>query len=171
MVYGQQANQIIPNDQTNGPAWFVRDVKKTNSPAEELAVLCDTDTKTTAVVNTAAVTVPEFGYDSAATISIVTHKPPYLKYQSHSAQNGLAVFSEIYYPKGWHAFIDGQETTILQVNYVLRALAVPAGDHTIEFRYEPAPYAVGNKVMMASTWLTVLILLGSLGWSLRRENT
>jgi hypothetical protein len=169
MVYGQQANQIIPNDQTNGPAWFVREVKKTGSPAEELVALRDVDTKVTAVVNTAAVTVPEFGYDSAATISIVTHTPPYLKYQSHSTQNGLAVFSEIYYPKGWHAFIDGKEAAILQVNYVLRALAVPAGDHTIEFRYEPNPYVVGNKVMMASTWLTVLILLGSLGWSLRRE--
>jgi hypothetical protein len=167
MMYGQQANQIIPNEQANGPAWFVRDVKKTSSPAEELAALCETDTKVTAVVNTAAVTVPEFGYDSAATISIVTHKPPYLKYQSHSAQNGLAVFSEIYYPKGWHAFIDGKETAILQVDFVLRALAVPAGDHTIEFRYEPAPYATGNKVMLASSWLTILILLGSLGWSLR----
>ncbi|MBT1685547.1 YfhO family protein [Dawidia soli] len=170
MMYGQQANQVIPNGSANGPAWFVREVKKTSSPAEELATLCDTDTKVTAVVNTAAVTVPEFGYDSAATISIVTHKPPYLKYQSHAAQNGLAVFSEIYYAKGWRAFIDGKEAPILPVNYVLRALAVPAGDHTIEFRYEPAPYVVGNKVMMASTWLTVLILLGSLGWSLRRED-
>jgi uncharacterized membrane protein YfhO len=79
------------------------------------------------------------------------------------------VFSEIYYPKGWHAFVDGKETEILRANYVLRALIVPGGKHEIEFKFEPKPYTVGNRVTLASSWAVLLIALGCFGWSLRKE--
>ena len=85
-----------------------------------------------------------------------------MKYESESASNGIAVFSEIFYPKGWHAFIDGKEVTMLRANYVLRALEVPAGKHTIEFKFEPKPYTVGNNITMASGWVLLMVVFGSL---------
>ena len=83
---------------------------------------------------------------------------------------GFAVFSEIYYPKGWIALIDGKETQLLRADYVLRSLNVPAGKHTIEFRFQPKAYTIGNKISMASSWIMLLVLLGSIGWTLKREN-
>ena len=77
------------------------------------------------------------------------------------------MFSEIYYPKGWKAFVDGAEVEILNANYVLRALELPPGDHTIEFRFEPAAYYVGNTIMAASSYLLALLLFGSIGITLR----
>jgi uncharacterized membrane protein YfhO len=91
-------------------------------------------------------------------------------YESNSTTNGLAVFSEIYYAKGWKAYIDNQETEILRVNYVLRALAVPAGKHEIKFEFKPDAYYIGNKITTASSWLVILILLGSIGLSLRKND-
>jgi uncharacterized membrane protein YfhO len=84
-------------------------------------------------------------------------------------QAGLAVFSEIYYPKGWRAFIDGKEATILRANYILRALEVPAGNHTMEFKFAPQPYTVGNKVTLASSWVVLLVWLGCLGMTVKKE--
>jgi hypothetical protein len=105
--------------------------------------------------------------DSLSSIQLVERTPPYLKYESMSTSNGLAVFSEIYYPKGWHAFIDGNEVPIIRANYVLRALEVPAGKHTIEFKFEPKSYVVGNKITMVSGWILLLVVMGCFGWSLR----
>jgi uncharacterized membrane protein YfhO len=107
--------------------------------------------------------------DSLASITLLEHKPPYLKYESSSSSKRIAVFSEIFYPKGWHAFIDGQEVTILRANYVLRALEVPAGKHTIEFKFEPKPYTIGNNITMASGWILLIVVLGSLVSSVREE--
>ena len=92
-----------------------------------------------------------------------------MKYESESLVNGLAVFSEIYYPKGWHAFLDGKEVSILRADYVLRAMEIPAGKHVIEFKFEPQPYIIGNKVTMASSWILVLVAIGCLGLSLKKE--
>ena len=113
--------------------------------------------------------VQNFGFDSLSQINLVVTKPAYLKYESESSVDGMAVFSEIYYPKGWHAFIDGKEVNILRANYVLRALEIPTGKHVIEFMFEPKPYLVGNKVTMASGWVLMLVVLGCLGWSLKEE--
>jgi hypothetical protein len=167
IMYGQGRDNIIVNPAANGGAWFVRSVIKVNSPAEELKTTCSTDTKTTAVIDVSKFQVADFTADSTAAISVTDYsKPNYLKYESKSASNGLAVFSEIYYP-GWTTTIDGQEVPVKRVDYLLRALEVPAGSHTIEFRFEPKAYAVGNKVTTASSWLVVIILLGSIGWHVK----
>jgi hypothetical protein len=161
---------VIVNPEANGAAWFVKEVMKVNSPAEELAKTGTVNTREVAVINgTLTMGNGQLAIDSTASVSLVEHKPPYLKYESESANNGLVVFSEIYYPKGWHAFIDGKEVPILRADYVLRALEVPAGKHTIEFKFEPKPYTVGNKVTMASGWVLLLVVLGCFGWSLKEE--
>ena len=107
--------------------------------------------------------------DSTSVIELKEFTPPYLKYESNSSADGIAVFSEIYYPEGWHAFIDGKESEIMRANYVLRALAIPSGKHSIEFKFEPKPYVIGNKVTMASSWVVLLLTLGCLGWSMKED--
>jgi uncharacterized membrane protein YfhO len=129
---------------------------------------CSADTKAVAVIDATKFNVSVATPDSAATISIVEHKPNFLKYEATVQGQGLAVFSEIYYP-GWKATIDGTEVPVLRADYILRALEVPAGKHTITFSFEPKPYTVGNKVTTASSWLVLLVLLGSVGMAVRKE--
>jgi len=169
MVFGPLRDNIIPNATANGNAWFVHEVVPVNSPTEELNKVCDLNTRQTAVVNSSEFSVESFAFDSAATIDLVEHNPNGLKYESHSQENGFAVFSEIYYPKGWIATIDGKEAAIIRADYVLRALIIPSGKHTIEFKFQPQPYLTGNKVTTASSWLMLLVLVGSIGWTLRKE--
>lgn len=170
IVYGPEQSNIIPNPEFNGSAWFVKQVEKVSSPTEELSRICEVDTKSVAVVDESKFSIPPVASDSAAVIELKEYQPNYLKYESRSQADGLAVFSEIYYPKGWRATIDGNEVPILRADYVLRALAVPAGSHTIEFRFAPEAYVVGNKVTNASSWLLLVIVLGSIGWSLKQES-
>lgn len=169
IVYGEEANNVIPNPNANGVAWFVKNIETVNSPTEELKRVKVVDTKNTAVVDGSKFKIQPSGFDSLATIFLLDFKPPYLKYQSESAVNGLVVFSEIYYPKGWHAFIDGKEVPVLRANYVLRALEIPQGKHTIEFKFEPKPYVVGNKITFASSWVVMLVMLGCVGMTLRGQ--
>ncbi|HYG18159.1 MAG TPA: YfhO family protein [Ohtaekwangia sp.] len=170
MVYGAQRNQVIRNPEANGPAWFVKEVMAVNSPTEELEKVCTVNTREVAVVDRSKFKVPDFTPDSTSVIREIEHKPNYLKYESESQVDGFAVFSEIYYEKGWKAFIDGKETPIMRADYVLRALPVPAGKHTIEFRFEPKAYFVGNKITTATSWVTVLVLLGTIGLSFREAS-
>ena len=168
-VYGEQRNNIFQNPYANSASWFVTTVENVNSPLEELKKVGELNTRQAAVVDGSKFKVPSFKFDSTAMIKVTEHKPNYLKYESESILDGFAVFSEIYYPKGWKATIDGQETEILRADYVLRAMNIPAGKHIIEFTFKPEVYAVGNKVTQASSWLMVMALLGSLGWSLKKE--
>ena len=81
---------------------------------------------------------------------------------SENAEGGLAVFSEIYYPAGWKAYIDGNETEILCANYLLRALDIPAGEHEIVFEFEPESFVKGDRISMATSGILIIILAGSL---------
>jgi len=168
IVYGPDKENVIFNPAANGPAWFVGMVLNVNTPAEELKKVGEINTNEVAVINgQLTIDNSQLTIDSLASITLVENKPPYLKYESESSANGLAVFSEIYYPKGWYAFIDGKEAPILRANYVLRALEVPAGKHVIEFKFEPKPYVIGNKITMASGWLLLVVVLGCVGWNFK----
>lgn len=169
IVYGPNRDNIIPNAEANGSAWFVQNIVKVKSANEELNNTCGVNTKQTAVIDESKFEVPDVTFDSASSIKIIEHKPNYLKYESESNSNSLAVFSEIYYPKGWQATIDGKDVPILRADYVLRALQVPAGKHSIEFRFKPKAYFVGNKVILASSWILLITLLGSLGVTLKKQ--
>ncbi len=168
LIYGPERNNFIPNPTANGNAWFVQKVITVNSPTAELDKVCDLNTRHEAVINDPAFNTAEIGYDSAATITLVEHNPKFLKYESASAAAGLAVFSEIYYPKGWVATIDGKEVPLLRVNYVLRGLKLPAGKHTISFTFEPPAFVTGNAITTAFSWIVLLVLFGSIGWTIRR---
>lgn len=170
IIYGAEAGQFVLNRGVAGPAWFVREITPVNSPNEELAKVAEIDTRTTAVMDVVKFKAPVIQYDSASTIQLTDHTLNYMKYEAETQTTSLAVFSEIYYAEGWTATIDGKEAPILRANYVLRALEIPAGKHVIEFRFAPKSYTVGNKITTASSWILLFVLMGSIGWSLKKED-
>lgn len=165
IIYGPGAQEVIVNPFANGAAWFVQEAFVVPDAIAALSSLQTLNTKKSAVLESEK--APVIQYDSTATITLLEKQPPLMRYESQSGVNGLVVFSEVYYPKGWHATIDGQEVPILRADYLLRALEVPAGKHVIEFRFEPKPYVVGNKVSMASGFVLLLLVLGTLGMSFK----
>ncbi len=170
-INGPKAREYFKNDFANGPAWFVREIAAVSSPNEELEKVSEVNTLDIAVLDVSKYTVQDlkFNADSLATVKVLEFKPPYIKYESQSATAGFVVFSEVHYPKGWHAKIDGKEVPILRADYVLRALEVPAGKHVIEFSFEPKPYLIGNKITMASGWVMLIVAMSSIALSWRQS--
>jgi len=165
----------IENPNANGNAWFVKQLKQVTTADEEIQALDSLDTHTIAVVNsTVFKNINRFEYqvDSAATIDITDYEPNHLTYVSQNPNAGVAVFSEMYYPEGWNAYIDGKLIDHFEVNYVLRALKIPEGKHTIEFKFEPKVVQLGSQITLASTILLGLVFIGGIGftfWKARQE--
>jgi hypothetical protein len=155
LLAGYQANAVIPNPYANGNAWIVDKIESVNSPDEEINMLDQVDLDHVAVIDVSKFNIENVASDTTATIRLLNYQPNKLQYKSNSQKEVLAVFSEIYYPKGWKAFIDDKEVEIIRANYILRALKIPAGNHNIEFRFEPKAYSIGNTVM----WISSLLLL------------
>ncbi len=156
------------NNDTNGNAWFVENLKRVNSSDEAIASLKDTDTKTTAIINVSKFSdVKDFSIqkDSLATINLISYKPNHLIYSSNSTNESFAVFSEMYYANGWNAYIDGKLTPHYRVDYTLRGLRVPAGKHTIDFKFEPKVIQTGSKVVLSSTILLGLLIMGAFAYT------
>jgi hypothetical protein len=156
------------NPNALGNVWFVNTVKYVNGPVEEMKALDSFDARSEAIVDkkfqsqlSGAVAA-----DSSATIKQTAFDNENVKYESNSNAAHVAVFSEIYY-KDWKAYIDGKETPIAKANYVLRAMLIPAGKHTIEFKFEPAVYRTGSTITAITAWLVFLLLLGFIGYSAR----
>ena len=155
----------LANSHAMGNAWFVKEVKMVDNADEEVVSLKNFDPKSTAIVNKRFEN--ELGGFKTASgegeVKLIEYKPNYLKYEANvTGSEQLAVFSEIYYPKGWISLIDGKETDHFQVNFVLRAMVIPAGTHQIEFKFEPQSYFIGNKVSLASSILLLLAIAGYL---------
>lgn len=167
---GAGRQDVLPNASAYGNAWFVREIRRVGSANEELANTCSADTRTVAVIDTSRFRVGNVAADTSATIKLVEASPKKLRYESQSSADGLAVFSEIYYP-GWEATIDGEPTDVIRADYILRALEIPAGNHTVEFTFRPKPYIVGNKITRISSWIVLFVLLGSIVWSFRNEDS
>ncbi|THF53500.1 hypothetical protein E6C50_04670 [Flavobacterium supellecticarium] len=168
IIQKDDQGQDIPlkNAEANGNAWFVSEVKKVDTPDAEMKALDKLDTKKTAVLNQKefanAVKENSFVTDSTATIKLTQYKPNYLKYTANNPNTGLAVFSEVYYPKGWKATIDGKEVPHFAVNYVLRAMEVPAGKHTIEFKFEPEVIKKGSMISLISFIAMVALIVAGI---------
>ena len=160
------------NVNANGNAWFVSEINWVANADEEIVALSKFNSKQTAIIDKRF--EGEFkGFvpnrDSSARISLTKYQPNKLDYTSQSSTDQLAVFSEIYYEKGWNAYIDGKLVPHVRVNYVLRALQVPAGNHTIEFKFEPTVIGTGEKIAYASSCLLYGGLLLVLGLSFYRK--
>jgi len=166
-IIAEEKGQVFPytNTDANGNAWFVANLKTVGNANEEIVALDSLNTKVKAVVQKTIVNESnlkrDYQVDSTATIELREYKPNYLKYESNNSNNGFAVFSEIYYQQGWNAYLDGNLVPHQRVNYVLRGMEIPNGNHTIEFKFEPEVVKTGSTIALASSAIFgVLLLLG-----------
>ena len=159
----------LTNNSANGAAWFVDNLIKVASPDEAFNGIGDIETKTQAIVNVSEFDLKIHDPSTEGQINLIDYHPGYWKYNSQNSGDGFAVFSEIYYPKGFKVTIDGQPVEMLRANYVLRALEIPAGNHEIVFEFKPTIYSTGKIVMRIFSILVVLMFLGSIFLSLRKK--
>jgi hypothetical protein len=154
----------IANPEANGNSWFVSQVKLVHSADEEMKALDKLDSKNVAIINDKDFEIKKttFVKDSLASITLDSYQPNDLKYTSINSNDGLAVFSEMYYKNGWNAYVDGNKVEHLRANYVLRALPIPAGKHTIEFKFEPEVVKTGSTIALLSSIGMVLLLVAGI---------
>ena len=187
IVIGAQ-NPPLVNHNALGNGWFVNEVKVAGNVTEEIAGIGAMDLSRSAVVSKEfeaavagipAVSVPvssdtliaasqtspvkDTVSSSAEFIKLTYYSPNELTYEYTALTEKLAVFSEVYYPKGWTAYIDGQPAEIINADFILRALKVPAGTHKVEFRYKPESFTKGAMYSRISSGLLILLLLAGIG--------
>lgn len=159
---GASIAQLNPN--ANGAVWFVKAIQFVPTADAEMDALSTLHLKDTAVAqqkfSSQVKQQPQF--DSAATIKVREYLNDKITYDYSSNNNQFAVFSEVYYPHGWNAYIDGQKTDYIKVDYVLRGMSIPAGKHTIEFRFEPESYKTANTLMLIASLLTFALLIAAI---------
>ena len=168
IVPDQKGGQPIVqrNPYAMGNAWFVDTLQVVDTPNEESDALNHINLHTTAVLDKEfAPYVENFtpGHDSTATVHLTKYTPRYLDYEYTASKPGTLVFSEIYYPYGWKATIDGVPADIYRVNYMLRAINVPAGKHTIHMEFDPDSVKKGDTIAMACIiimYATILLIIG-----------
>ncbi len=163
---GETANAVIVNQNALGNAWFADSIITVNSPQQELNQLSNISSSKNGVIDNSKFSLNNPS-TTQGTITLADYKPNYLKYESSSEGAGIAIFSEIYYPKGWTAYVDGEEMDHFRANFVLRAMQIPAGQHTIEFKFEPRSYYVGNTITMICSSLIILTMIGLIVFELR----
>ena len=168
---GEEVASLNPD--VNGNAWFVTNLKTVKSNDDEMKALNKLDTKTTAIgqseFSSKTGYKTSYNVDSTATIKLVYNKPNYLKYTTTNANDGFAVFSEMYYKNGWNATIDGKKTDILKVDFALRGLAIPAGKHTIEFKFNPQVVKTGSVITLVSSIGMLLLLVGGIYFNRKKK--
>jgi hypothetical protein len=157
---------MTPNPTACGHAWFVKSVKFAKNADEEMQAISSFAPKDEAIVDQRYKKLIDekqpIGRDSSATIKLIKYNPDHLTYQTVSTKTQIAVFSEIYYDKGWKMLIDGIERPYFRADYVLRAAQIPSGNHKIEFIFHPASYYTGEKISMAGSVLLILALAGAI---------
>ncbi len=173
LIPDQQTGAITgaqKNDSALGAAWFVNELRFVDGPVESIKALDSFNAKTTAFIDKAAsAKIQQPLLDSGATISLSKYNNDTAEYVTNAKGNSFAVFSEIYYPSGWNAYLDGKKTEYYNVNYLLRGMPVPAGKHTISFRFEPKSYATGRSIAMISGIALYLFLIIGLLMTLREK--
>ena len=169
---GQPA--LIPNADAYGPCWLVKNVRIVDGPVEEIQAIGHTGLKDTALVEKASsqfVTQPQ--WDSISSIKLTKFDNDVMEYEANCTKPQFAVFSEIYYPKGWNAYIDGKKTAYCKTDYLLRGLSLPAGKHIVKFVFEPESYKKGTTIMYISSFFVLIFFLGGLfmeWWKGRKMN-
>ncbi|SEQ47078.1 membrane protein YfhO [Hyunsoonleella jejuensis] len=174
IIAQDQEGSIFPylNDEANGNAWFVEKLISVSNANEEIKLLDSLENKKHALINIKNYSPDfksQFEVDSAATIKVETYQPNYIKYKSNNPNKGFAVFSEIYYPKGWKATIDGEEASFKRVNYILRGMEIPAGEHTIEFKFDPDVVKTGSSISLASSALLFVLLVARIFYEFKKR--
>ena len=151
--------QVQRNPKAMGNAWFVNTINIVDDADAENLALKELDPSTTAIVDRRFNIAPFDSVDhTLANIILTDYKPNYLKYTSSSSKDGIVIFSEIYYDKGWNAYIDGNLSPYFRANYVLRGMQIPSGEHVVEFKFEPQSYYLSENISLASSTILLLLL-------------
>ncbi|OFY70680.1 MAG: hypothetical protein A3G23_08135 [Bacteroidetes bacterium RIFCSPLOWO2_12_FULL_37_12] len=163
VITGDENMPVKINPTALGNCWFVQNIKKVSSADMEIDALIDFEPTLTAIVDTSRFRIDFNGTaqnDSSDYIRLTNYKPNHLKYICKTSVESFAVFSEIYYPEGWNVSVDEKPAEHIRVNYILRGMKVPAGEHVIEFKFHPSIYFTGERISLACS----LILLVFCGW-------
>lgn len=168
--YSNNQAMVIPNRNALGPAWLVKEVRFAKTLQDEMQALNGLDASQVAIVpDDAKAMVTQPVYDSAAKIELVVNENNRIEYRSTASTNQFAVFSEVYYSEGWNAYLDGKKADYVKVNYTLRGMNIPAGNHTIEFKFEPASYSTGRTMTMIGQILVLLLLAVGIFFEVRNK--
>jgi hypothetical protein len=170
IIDGQMAPEL--NNNALGNAWFAETPMIVQNPNEEISSINKFNPAKQAIVDTrfkGQITKTSYPGTPGDTIILTSYKPNELIYKYSSTGERLAVFSEIYYPAGWKAYIDGAEKSYFRTNYILRGMIVPSGTHEITFKFKPASYYAGNSISLASSLIFILMVAGYYGYSLRKK--
>ena len=165
-IFPLQGGQTVPlpNPYALGNAWFVDEVQYVSNANEEIEAIHGLEPSQVAIVDRKFESVVKsLPSDSTASIELVAYEPNYLKYEVNSEKGGTVVFSEIYYP-GWQSTVDGQEVPHGRADYILRAMNVPAGNHVVEFKFDPKSLHITETIAfvalgLLALWAIVLVLL------------
>lgn len=141
-----------------GAAWFAEGAKRMESSREAFEAIGYEDLGRYAIVEPSAPTLDE-SYDTSGSINLVEYAPNYLKYEYNTTAEALAIFSEVYYKDGWTAYIDGTEANYFTVDYILRGMELPAGKHTVEWRFRAPNWGVATAITGIGSWLILIALL------------
>lgn len=163
----------LPNaDKAFGNAWFVSKIKSVENADQGMQAIADTDLRTTAIVRSQdAGNLPtDVAVDSTFTIEMSNYHTNKIEYKSQSSAAAFAVFSEIYYPEGWICRIDGQEQPYIKVNHALRGATIPAGQHTIEWSFEPESFKSSSNINLAGSSLLLLLLIGAIYFEIKNAS-
>ena len=156
--------QPITNRHARGNAWFVNQVKVVENADADVASLATIDISREATLDArfeGLLKKRTFQNEPSATIRLTDYQPNRMVYQSKTTAEQLALFSEIYYDKGWQAYIDGEKADHLRMDYMLRGMVIPGGSHEIVFEFHPRSYFLGTTVSVISSLLLLLLFLGA----------
>ena len=169
--YSGQGPPIDNDSNALGNAWFVQGIKFVPNADEEMKSITGLDPKASAIVQEEFrdVVKEPSTIDLSASITLKEYATKTLTYTSKSSTELPAIFSEIYYPNGWICRVDGNEVPTFRANYILRGAMIPAGEHTIEWSFEPAAYKKGVTINWIGSIIFLLFTFGIIGWTLWKE--
>ncbi|PBQ33487.1 hypothetical protein CNR22_17460 [Sphingobacteriaceae bacterium] len=171
---GGEGREEMPllNKAANGNAWFIKNLFVVPTADDEILGLRKLNTKTQAITTEKFTKTDKLNaaYPGEGRIKLISYQPNDLVYESEAKQDEFAVFSEIYYPEGWNAYIDGQLKPHISVNYILRGMNIPAGKHTIEFKFEPSTYTRANTIALIGSILLLITVAAGVYFHYKRNN-
>ena len=173
VIYNPDAPPLV-NRNAMGNAWFVESPLIVANATEEISGINKTDLRKNALIDkrfSALLKESSYPVQKGDTIYLKSYLPNKLVYSSTSTEQKLAVFSEIYYPAGWNCYIDGKKSEYFRADYVLRAMIIPAGNHEVEFRFEPSSYTTGNRISYTSSGIFILLVAGYVLMELRKKQS
>jgi len=171
IIYNGESDPV-QNPYAMGNAWFVNNVRMVSTALDELLGISEVDLSNTAVIHEefAEILGNETIGAEAGTIELISYHPDRLTYKANTASTQLAVFSEVYYSRGWKAYVNDVEVPIIRANYILRSIFIPAGESTVEFRFEPTSYKYGKLISIAGSILLIALLIFSIVVVVKRKD-